>query len=138
MVKMSSLPSGPGELSDEPCQLEERKLGGDRRSIFSGIESLARRRSALLQIIDGPNPLEIQVERILSATDALIGGRRTKLFGTNNYLGMTFEAEVKRAAAEAIEANGVGTTASRVASGNLPDHYELERDMAAFVGKRSA
>ena len=113
-------------------------MGGDRRSIFSGIESLARRRSALLQIIDGPNPLEVQVQKIVSPTEAVIDGRRTKLFGTNNYLGMTFEPEVKRAAAAAIEANGVGTTASRVASGNLPDHYELEREIAAFVGKRSA
>ena len=113
-------------------------MGGDRRSIFSGIESLARRRSALLQIIDGPNPLEVQVQRIVSPTEAVIGGRRTRLFGTNNYLGMTFEPEVKQAAFAAIEANGVGTTASRVASGNLPDHYELERDIAAFVGKRSA
>jgi 8-amino-7-oxononanoate synthase len=117
---------------------EEQELGGDRRSIFAGIESLARRRSALLQIIDGPNPLEIQVQRILSPTEALIGGRRTRLFGTNNYLGMTFEPEVKAAAVGAIEENGVGTTASRVASGNLPDHYELERDIAGFVGKKSA
>lgn len=113
-------------------------MGDDHRSIFSGIESLARRRSALLQIIDGPNPLEIQVQRILSPTEALIAGRRTKLFGTNNYLGMTFEPEVKQAAIAAIETNGVGTTASRVASGNLPDHYELERDIAAYVGKRCA
>lgn len=113
-------------------------MGGDRRSIFSGIESLARRRSALLQIIDGPNPLEVQVQRIVSPTEAIIDGRRTRLFGTNNYLGMTFEPEVKQAAAAAIDASGVGTTASRVASGNLPDHYGLERDIAAFVGKRSA
>lgn len=113
-------------------------MGGDRRSIFSGIESLARRRSALLQIIDGANPLEVQVQRIVSPTEAVIGGRRTKLFGTNNYLGMTFEPEVMQAAIRAIENSGVGTTASRVASGNLPDHYELERDIAAFVGKRSA
>jgi 8-amino-7-oxononanoate synthase len=117
---------------------EEQELGDDHRSIFSGIESLARRRSALLQIMDGPNPLEIQVQRILSPTEAVIGGRRTRLFGTNNYLGMTFEPEVKRAAVEAVEANGVGTTASRVASGNLPDHYELERDIAGYVGKRCA
>jgi 8-amino-7-oxononanoate synthase len=113
-------------------------VAGDRRSIFSGIESLARRRSVLLQIIDGANPLEIEVQRIISPTEAVIGGRRTKLFGTNNYLGMTFEPEVKRAAVAAIETNGVGTTASRVASGNLPDHYELERDIAGFVGKRGA
>ncbi len=118
--------------------IEEQVLGGDRRSIFSGIESLARRRSALLQIIDGPNPLEIQVQRILSPTEAVICDRRTKLFGTNNYLGMTFEPEVRQAAIDAIETNGVGTTASRVASGNLPDHYDLERDIAAFVGKRCA
>lgn len=113
-------------------------MGGDRRSIFSGIESLARRRTALLQIIDGPNPLEVQVQRIVSPTEAVIGGRHTRLFGTNNYLGMTFEPEVKQAAIAAIETNGVGTTASRVASGNLPDHYELEREIASFVGKRSA
>lgn len=113
-------------------------MGGDRRSIFSGIESLARRRSALLQIIDGANPLEVQVQRIISPTEAEIGGRRTRLFGTNNYLGMTFEPEVKQAAIAAIETNGVGTTASRVASGNLPDHYELEREIASFVGMSSA
>jgi len=113
-------------------------LRGDRRSIFSGIESLARRRSALLQIIDGPNPLEVQVQRIVSPTEAVIGGRPTRLFGTNNYLGMTFEPEVMHAAAAAIAASGVGTTASRVASGNLPDHYELESEIASFVGKRGA
>jgi 8-amino-7-oxononanoate synthase len=117
---------------------EELQLGGDRRSIFSGIESLARRRTALLQIIDGPNPLEVQVQRIVSPTEAVIGGRHTRLFGTNNYLGMTFEPEVKQAAIAAIETNGVGTTASRVASGNLPDHYELEGEIASFVGKRGA
>ncbi len=127
-----------GHFGGEIVPAEELQLGGDRRSIFSGIESLARRRTALLQIIDGPNPLEVQVQRIVSPTEAVIGGRHTKLFGTNNYLGMTFEPEVKRAAIAAIETNGVGTTASRVASGNLPDHYELEREIASFVGKRSA
>src|SRR5678815_4028891 len=138
-AKMSSFRSeGSGAFGRSSVPTEEQELGDDHRSIFSGIESLARRRSALLQIMDGPNPLEIQVQRILSPTEAVIGGRRTRLFGTNNYLGMTFEPEVKRAAVEAVEANGVGTTASRVASGNLPDHYELERDIAGYVGKRCA
>ncbi len=138
MIALARSSNSNGTSRNSLSANEEQELGGDRRSIFSGIESLARRRSALLQIIDGPNPLEVEVQRILSPTEALIGNRPTKLFGTNNYLGMTFEPEVTKAAHDAIATNGVGTTASRVASGNLPDHYELEREIAAFVGKRCA
>src|SRR5687767_12464403 len=104
---MSTLPLRGGVNFECLFHLWSDCLGGDRRSIFSGIESLARRRSALLQIIDGPNPLEIQVQKILSPTEAVIGDRRTKLFGTNNYLGMTFEPEVRQAAIDAIETSGV-------------------------------
>ncbi len=109
----------------------------NHRSIFSGIESLARRRVGLLQLI-GANPLEIKVERVISPTEAVIDGRRTRMFGTNNYLGLTFDPDVAQAAIQAIRNSGVGTTASRVASGNLRDHYQLEQELAQFLGKRTA
>ncbi len=109
-----------------------------RRSVFSGIESIARRRSALLQLAGGTNPIEIKIEKLLSPTMAVIEGRPTVLFGTNNYLGMTFNPAVQKVAADTVWTSGAGTTASRVASGNLPDHRALEREIAEFLDKRSA
>jgi 8-amino-7-oxononanoate synthase len=108
-----------------------------QRSIFSGIDSVVERRRRVLEAF-GTNPLETRVERILSPTEAVIAGRSVTLFGTNNYLGLTFDREMQDAAIRAIREEGVGTTASRVASGNLPGHYLLEQDIAAFVGKRTA
>jgi len=98
---------------------------------------MARRRRGLLSII-GANPLEIRLDRITSPTDGVIEGWPVKLFGTNNYLGLTFDPDIQAAAIHAIREEGVGTTASRVASGNLPGHYLLEQELAKFVRKRSA
>ncbi|MGH7003054.1 MAG: aminotransferase class I/II-fold pyridoxal phosphate-dependent enzyme, partial [Alphaproteobacteria bacterium] len=112
-------------------------VNSEHRSIFSGVESLARRRRGLIGLI-GANPLEIRLERIVSPTDGIIDGRPVKLFGTNNYLGLTFDPDIQDAAIRAIREEGVGTTASRVASGNLPGHYLLEQELAKFVHKRTA
>jgi 8-amino-7-oxononanoate synthase len=115
----------------------EDALGDGQRSIFSGIESIVRRRRRVLDAF-GTNPLETRVERILSPTEAVIAGRPVRLFGTNNYLGLTFDREMQQAAIRAVREEGVGTTASRVASGNLPGHYLLEQEIAEFVHKRTA
>jgi len=109
----------------------------ENRSIFAGIESMARRRRGLVGLI-GANPLEVKLQAILSPTEGVIDGRPVKLFGTNNYLGLTFDPDIQAAAIRAIREEGVGTTASRVASGNLPGHYGLEQELAAFVHKRAA
>ena len=69
-----------------------------------------------------------------SATQATIGGRRAVLAGTNNYLGLTFDAGCRAAAIEAIEAWGTGTTGSRMASGNYAGHRGLERALADAFG----
>jgi 8-amino-7-oxononanoate synthase len=98
---------------------------------------MARRRRGLVALI-GANPLEIKLERLISPTDGVIDGRPVKLFGTNNYLGLTFDPDIQAAAIRAVREEGVGTTASRVASGNLPGHYLFEQELAAFVHKRTA
>jgi 8-amino-7-oxononanoate synthase len=108
------------------------------RSIFHGIESLARRRAQLVGLINGPNPLEVRVEKLISPTAAIVNGRPMRLFGTNNYLGLTFDGDVRRAAIDAIGRWGAGTTASRMASGNLSECCELESELADFLGKRTA
>ena len=49
-------------------------------------------------------PIATPMDAVHSATAATIGGRRMVLAGTNNYLGLTFDAECRAAAIAAIEA----------------------------------
>ncbi|HVM85068.1 MAG TPA: 8-amino-7-oxononanoate synthase, partial [Candidatus Binatia bacterium] len=46
----------------------------------------------------GADPFGVKMDRILSATEAEIEGRHTILCGSNNYLGLTFDAESVAAA----------------------------------------
>lgn len=86
----------------------------------------------------GIDPFGVQIERILTPTEGLIDGRRTILAGTNNYLGMTFDAGCIAAAHEALDAAGTGTTGSRMANGSYSGHRELELDLARFYEKSDA
>ncbi|MGR8919512.1 MAG: aminotransferase class I/II-fold pyridoxal phosphate-dependent enzyme, partial [Gammaproteobacteria bacterium] len=78
------------------------------------------------------NPTDIVIERVLSATEAMIGGRRTIMAGTNNYLGMTFDPACIAAGQKALAESGTGTTGSRMANGSYREHLELEAELAAF------
>lgn len=82
----------------------------------------------------GADPTAIHIDRLFSATEALIGGRRTILAGTNNYLGLTLDPACVEAAKDAIEQFGTGTTGSRMANGTYSDHLSLEAELADFYG----
>jgi 8-amino-7-oxononanoate synthase len=84
------------------------------------------------------NPFDVRFDKVLSPTEALLGGRTVLLFGTNNYLGLTFDAACIEASMQALEEGGTGTTGSRIANGTYSDHALLERRIAEFYGKRSA
>ena len=83
-------------------------------------------------------PLETVFERMLGPTVAEIQGRRTLVFGSNNYFGLTFHPEVIAAAKAALDRFGSGTTGSRSANGTLSVHRELEEDLARAFGRRHA
>ena len=87
---------------------------------------------------DGVNPFQVKMDQVLSQTEAMIGGRRTILVGTNNYLGLTFAPEALKAAHEALDACGTGTTGSRVANGTYYGHKELEDSLCEFFNKEHA
>ncbi|QYJ04499.1 8-amino-7-oxononanoate synthase [Nocardioides panacisoli] len=55
----------------------------------------------------------------------------------NDYLGLAQDSEVRRAAAEAALAWGAGAGASRLVTGTLPVHDELERSLADYTGQES-
>jgi 8-amino-7-oxononanoate synthase len=83
---------------------------------------------------DGVDPTHVVMERLLSATEAVVDGRVTILAGTNNYLGLTFDGECIAAGQAALAELGTGTTGSRMANGNYAGHEALERELADFYG----
>jgi 8-amino-7-oxononanoate synthase len=68
-----------------------------------------------------------------------VAGSRTLLsFCSNDYLGLARHPDLRQAAERAATAIGFGASASRLVSGDLPAHRELERALAAFVGLPAA
>ncbi|GBD45575.1 Putative pyridoxal phosphate-dependent acyltransferase [bacterium HR41] len=61
-------------------------------------------------------------------------GRERIMLGSNNYLGLTGDERVKRAARDALDRYGTGLTGSRFLNGTLPLHLELERELAEWMG----
>ena len=104
--------------------------------IFDKYAGIEERHRALLGI--GGDPFGVKVDRILSATEALIDGRHTILIGTNNYLGLTFDPACVAAAKEALETDGTGTTGSRIANGTYDRHTSLEAAFARFFDRQKA
>lgn len=82
----------------------------------------------------GGDPTKVVIEKLLSATEAIIGGRQTILAGTNNYLGLTFDSSCIAAGQRALAAAGTGTTGSRMANGTFSEHLALEGELAEFYG----
>jgi 8-amino-7-oxononanoate synthase len=80
------------------------------------------------------DPTQVVIDKILSATEGMVEGRRTILAGTNNYLGLTFDPACIAAGKNALETQGSGTTGSRMANGSFAAHTALEREFADFYG----
>jgi len=77
----------------------------------------------------------VMIEEVVSPTEIVINGRHALLAGGNNYLGLTFNTDCIRAACEAIQKEGTGTTGSRVANGTFSGHMALERELSEFFGR---
>jgi len=105
-------------------------------SLLDKYDQVAQRHNSL--VAAGRDPFDICMDRIISATEAIVDGREIILVGTNNYLGLTFEPGTIEAAVNAIKREGTGTTGSRIANGTYSSHRALEREIADFLGRRSA
>ena len=71
-------------------------------------------------------------------TEAVFQGHRLIMCGSNNYLGLTRHPKVIQAALDAINCFGTSCTGSRFLNGTLELHEQLERELAAWVGKEAA
>jgi len=74
------------------------------------------------------------LRRVESAQEARItlDGEPVLLFCSNNYLGLANHPDLKAAAREAVDRFGCGSGASRLISGNMSLHEELEKRLARF------
>ena len=71
-------------------------------------------------------------------TRVVIDGRELVMAGSNNYLGLTHDPRVIKAAQDALAEFGTGCTGSRFLNGTLKLHEEFESKLAAFLGKEAA
>jgi 8-amino-7-oxononanoate synthase len=68
----------------------------------------------------------------------ILNGREVLNFSSNNYLGLANHPALKKAAQEAIDRYGCGAVASRLISGNMALHEELEEKLARLKGTEAA
>ncbi|HYA45824.1 MAG TPA: aminotransferase class I/II-fold pyridoxal phosphate-dependent enzyme [Acidimicrobiales bacterium] len=85
----------------------------------------------------GLNPFYRELSSEIGPT-VVYNGARLVMLGSNNYLGLTTDPRVKKAAAEAVQRYGTGVTGSRLLNGTLPLHAELEELLAGWVGQERA
>ncbi len=80
-----------------------------------------------LRLTEGPQSREITMN-----------GQKVLNFCSNNYLGLADHPQLRLAAIRAIEAEGVGSGASRLVCGHMRAHQKLEARLAGFKGTPSA
>ncbi len=77
----------------------------------------------------------------LSANDGPrveMNGQETIMLGSNNYLGLTHDPRVIKAALDATSKYGTSCSGSRFMNGTLDLHLELEEKLAKFMKKEAA
>lgn len=73
-----------------------------------------------------------------AANEVVIRGKNMIMIGSNNYLGLTQDPRVIKAALDAVEKYGSGCTGSRYLNGTLDIHVELEEKIARYMKRESA
>ena len=73
----------------------------------------------------------------MQAPEVVMEGKRRIMLGSNGYLGLATHPRVIEAGVEALRRFGSGCAGSRFLNGTLVLHTQLERELAAFLGKES-
>ncbi len=121
--------NGAAAGADPAASVDEASY---RINLFPEVEELEQR-LGLAAAFGLKNPYFNVHERVTNDT-SVIGGRTMINWSSYNYLGLSGDPNVNRAAQEAVERYGTSVSASRVASGEKPLHRELEQELAQFLG----
>ena len=68
-------------------------------------------------------------------TEVMMDGKKVLMFGSNSYMGLTYEPRIVEAAIKATRKYGTGCAGSRFLNGTLDLHIQLEKELAEFLGK---
>lgn len=71
-------------------------------------------------------------------TEVMMDGKKVLMFGSNSYMGLTYDQRIIDAAIAATRKYGTGCAGSRFLNGTLDLHIQLEHELAEFVGKNEA
>ncbi len=84
--------------------------------------------------------LDWKLRSMESASDArsIVEGKEVIVLCSNNYLGLSNNPELKKAAIKAVEKYGVGSGSVRAIAGTMDLHLKLEETIARFKGTESA
>lgn len=88
---------------------------------------------------------DLDLRQNLRSISPLSGSSRTRVcpigdarpllsFSSNDYLGLSSDPRLIAAASTSFSVSGFGAGASRLISGSLPDHANLEEELATFTG----
>jgi 8-amino-7-oxononanoate synthase len=79
------------------------------------------------RVLEGPTLPRVEME-----------GAPRIMLGSNNYLGLTGDERVRRAAIDALHRYGTGLTGSRFLNGTTKLHLELESELTEWLGTEDA
>ena len=77
--------------------------------------------------IDSPQDTEVNMD-----------GHKVLMFGSNSYMGLTYDQRIINASIEATKKYGTGCAGSRFLNGTLDIHVSLEKEFAEFLHKDEA
>lgn len=118
--------------------LDGRSLRGEQSRIEAWPEVAALRERFQAAYRQGLSDPYFRAREGGSSTIKRIEGRDYVDFTSYNYLGFANDPDVVSAACEAVGRYGTSASASRIASGEIPLHRELESAVAAFMGCEDA
>ncbi len=131
LMKTSPVDGGPEPKAIGDKQVQDDDGITEMTDLLSKFDPLIQERETLL-LTGVKDPYALVMEEVKSPTVAICNGKETILLGTYNYMGMTFDDDVREAGVRALEEFGSGTTGSRVLNGTYSGHKECEEALKEF------
>jgi 8-amino-7-oxononanoate synthase len=124
-------PAGPSSEPGEDTSPLERLLQS-----IPAYRQLQQRKAAVLG--QGLSIPYFRLHEDPEGAEVVVEGRRRLNFSRYDYLGLAKHAEVRAAAKQAVDRYGTSVAASRIVSGEIPLHRELEDGLAEVLGVEAA
>ncbi len=109
-------------------------MGSEKKQGFDPFSATKKLADAVM----GVYPVIRTINGSPAAEEIYVGGKKMLQFCSCSYLGLSNHPVMKKAAIDAIDKYGVGTTSSGIISGYTDIHAAAEEAIAKFMGSESA